>query len=281
MGNRCRYLEVKKKPGRSVLPTVAALGTIGVGLACNSTSLAASIIPLELHDPNAPVLMVKINDLPVRLWIDLGDSTPLTLQKSVLDAIEAVPTGDTVKMQGVDGIFEVPTYKIPRVQIGADVFTNVTANLDSSKDGHSQGFLGSGLLKGHAVVLDYPHRRMVLIQGKPSSKQALCTGTAVKFSDRPAVWEGEAFTEADTDFGRVTLAWDTGSQMTLLNQAVSRATDRIVSTRFLLGGRDFGPYSFGLLVATLPSFDGAVGDDFFLKHRVCIDYPGRRVVIGE
>ncbi len=272
-------------------PAVTALATILLGLSCVFSSLVANaqqssrhnatIIPLELHDPNAPVLTVMINDFPVPLWIDLGDSTPLTLKQSVLDEIKAVPTGDTVKMQGVDGIFEVPTYKIPRVRIGDDVFTNVTANLDPSKDGFSRGFVGSGFLKGHSVVLDYSHRRIVLLPGKSSSRHALCRGTSVKFSDRPAVWRGEAFTEADTDFGRVTLAWDTGSQMTLLNQSVSHATDRIVSNRFMLGGRNFGPYSFGLLVATLPRFDGAVGDDFFLKHRVCIDYPARRVVIGE
>jgi len=49
----------------------------------------------------------------------------------------------------------------------------------------------------------------------------------------------------------------------------------------MLGNRNFGPWSFGLLIATLPGFNGMIGDDFFLKHRVCIDYPHRRVVIGN
>jgi hypothetical protein len=49
----------------------------------------------------------------------------------------------------------------------------------------------------------------------------------------------------------------------------------------MLGDRNYGPYSIGLLIATLPGFDGMIGDDFFLKHRVCIDYPRNRVVIGD
>lgn len=62
---------------------------------------------------------------------------------------------------------------------------------------------------------------------------------------------------------------------------MTHATDRSVSHRFMLGNRNFGPWSFGLLIATLPGFNGMIGDDFFLKHRVCIDYPHRRVVIGN
>ena len=72
-----------------------------------------------------------------------------------------------------------------------------------------------------------------------------------------------------------------GKAAVLSYQLVSHATDRRVSRRFILGGRNFGPYPLGLLVADLPTFDGMIGDDFFLKHRICIDYPGRRVVVGK
>ena len=144
-----------------------------------------------------------------------------------------------------------------------------------------RGALGSALLKPYTVFIDYPQRRMVLLTRSAPQFASLCRGTSVKFSDRPAVWQGEAFTEAETDFGRVTLAWDTGAQLTSLNQVVSHATDRITSQRLVLGGHNFGPYPFGMLVADLPGFDGMIGDDFFRQHRVCIDYPRRRVVIGK
>lgn len=243
-------------------------------------------IALELRDPNAPVLIAGFGTLSVRLWIDLGDRTPLTLQKSVLDAIHAVPTGKTVRLQGMDGEYEVATYTVPQVRIGDAVFTDVIANLDAPRDGYlvsptEGGSLGSGLLKAYAVVLDYPHRRMVLLPGSSAAHDSLCRGTVVKFSVRSPAWKGEAVTDADTDFGRVTLWWDTGAQATMLLPAVTHATDRLISRRFMLGGRNFGPWSFGVIDAPLPGFDGAVGDDFFKAHRVCVDYPRSSVVIGD
>ncbi len=271
-----------------VLPVGVALLTYGLApysaSAPNRLTGAINSIPLELHSPNQPVLIAKVNDIETSLSFDMGDSTPLSLQQSALDTLRAVPTGDSIQQQGIDGVFTVPTYKIPRLQIGNAVFTDVTAKLDAPQGSYLpsalvRGTLGSGLLKSYAVVIDYGQRRMTLLTREAPQFHSLCRGTSVKFSDRPAVWRGEAFTEAETDFGRVTLAWDTGAQMTVLNQLVSHATDQILSRRFMLGGRNFGPYPLGLLVADLPGFDGMIGDDFFLNHRVCIDYPGRRVVI--
>jgi hypothetical protein len=252
----------------------------------NSATVAIDSIPLELHSPNQPVLIAKVNNIETSLSFDMGDSTPLSLQQSALDMLGAVPTGETIEQQGIDGVFTVPTYKVPRVQIGNAVFTDVTAKLDAPQGTYMpsafvRGTLGSGLLKSYSVVIDYGQRRMTLLTRAAPEFHSFCRGTSVKFSDRPAVWRGEAFTEVETDFGHVTLAWDTGAQMTVLNQLVSHAPGKIVSRRFMLGGRNFGPYPLGLLVADLPGFDGMIGDDFFLKHRVCIDYPGHRVVIGN
>jgi hypothetical protein len=252
----------------------------------NSATSSINSIPLELHSPNEPVLNAKINDIEMPLSFDLGESAPLNLQQSALDMLGAVPTGESVKQQGIDGVFTAPTYKIARLQIGNAVFTDVTAKLDAPQGTYVpsalvRGTLGSGLLKSYAVVIDYGRHRMTLLTREAPQLHSLCRGTSVKFSERQAVWQGEAFTEAETDFGRVTLAWDTGAQMTVLNQLVSHAADQIVSRQFVLGGRHFGPYPFGLLVADLPGFDGMIGDDFFLKHQVCIDYPRRRVVIGK
>jgi hypothetical protein len=238
-----------------------------------------------LRSPDAPVLVATIGNAQVPLWLDLGDSTPLTLQRSVLDAAKAIPTGESIKLQGIDGPFEAPLFKVPRIQIGSAVFTNVTAKLDAPRAGYApssteRGVLGSALLKGGAVVFDYKHRRLVLLAGESPQKRAMCQGTVVPFSNASPAWQGEAVTEAETDFGHVTLWWDTGAQASMLSRSVSHATDRVVSKRFVLGGRNFGPYSFGLIDASLPGFDGMVGDDFFMRYQVCIDYAGNRLVVG-
>jgi hypothetical protein len=47
-----------------------------------------------------------------------------------------VPTGELAKYQGVDGVFEAPSYKVARVQIGTQVFTDVVAPLDILRQGY-------------------------------------------------------------------------------------------------------------------------------------------------
>jgi hypothetical protein len=125
-----------------------------------SAASSSDSIPLELDSPNEPVLIAKVNDIETPLFFDLGDSAPLSLQRSALDALGAVPTGETIPQQGIDGVFTVPTYKVPRLQIGNTVFTDVTAKLDAPQGTYLpsplvRGTLGSGLLKSYAVVIDY------------------------------------------------------------------------------------------------------------------------------
>src|ERR1700719_586894 len=76
----------------------------------NIATSSINSIPLELHSPNQPVLTAKINDMETSLSFDLGDSTPLSLQQSALDTLGAVPTGESIQQQGIDGVFTVPTY---------------------------------------------------------------------------------------------------------------------------------------------------------------------------
>jgi hypothetical protein len=249
-------------------------------------------VALEMHDNLAPVLIANIGGNNVALQFDLGSRNDLILQQSVLDAIKAVPTGDTIKQQGTDGVFEVPTYKVPHLQIADLVFHDVTAQLDAPRAGYqpvqfARGYLGTGLLKSDAVVLDYKHHRLTLLPSKDVAFETLCQGTAVSFSAGSPKWRGEAVTESNTDFGRVTLWWDTGTPATVLSSSAIHAThlptstERVVTHQFVLGASDFGPWTFDIWPVPLPGFDGFIGDDFFKKHRVCIDFPGNRVVIGH
>jgi hypothetical protein len=276
----------------AVLACLACYGNCYRAFAQEGVRGTVNAVALELHDNLAPVLIAKFGGMEVPLQFDLGSSNELVLQKSVLDKIKAVPTGESIKQQGTGGVFEVPTYKVQRVQIGDVLFTDVTAQLDAPRVGYepaqfARGYLGTGLLKSHAVVLDYEHHRMMLLRGEGAAFQEFCRGTAVSFSASSAKWRGEAVTESDTDFGRVTLWWDTGAPATALSSAANHAThlptstERVVMHRFMLGNSNFGPWTFDIWKVSLPGFDGFIGDDFFKKHRVCIDFPGNRVVIGH
>jgi hypothetical protein len=243
-------------------------------------------IPLELNNNLAPVLIANVDGENVRLQFDLGNSHALVLQQSVLDAIKAVPTGEVARLQGVDGHYQAPMYKVARVTLGKQVFTEVVALLDVARQGYkpgslAQGFLGTGLLKPYQLVLDYPRQALSLERG--SSPDA-CQGTILPFLDG---WRGEPVTKVTLDLGDATLWWDTGAPMSILSDAfvskrgIQNTSDAVQTNRLALGGSDFGPWRFEVWEMSLPGFDGFIGHDFFAKHVVCIDFPRARLAIAE
>ncbi len=249
-------------------------------------------LPLDLRASEPPILTVKINGTPVRLRFDLGDRTPLVLQKEVLDLVHAVPTGKTTKMQGIDGWFEVPLFKVARVQLGTAEFDDVVARLDTDRKGYkpdavTKGFLGSSLLKSYQVIIDYPARAMTLQRPTVKDLADLCTGAAAPFVTGQFAWSGEAFTEAETDIGRVILGWDTGAFTSVLRQSLVQVaqpnhTERVLVTKkFIVGREDFGPRQFEVWDLSFPQFDGLIGNDFFATHVVCIDFPGKQLRVSQ
>ena len=250
---------------------------------------AGDRIALELHKNFAPVLAANVDGVKVRLQFDLGSSSALVLQQSVLDSMHAVATGESVKLQGVDGFFEAPLYKVARVEIGNQVFTDVVALLDVPRRGYqpgdfAQGFLGTALLKPYQIVLDYPSQAMTLVQPSDGGSSKHCEGTIVPFASG---WRGEPVTKAAVDQDQATLWWDTGAPMSVLSNEFAKKmrpqsdASAVQATRLLLGDTDFGPWRFEVWNMSLPGFDGFIGHDFFAKHVVCIDFPQSRVVIAR
>ncbi len=60
-----------------------------------------------------PVLALRINDVDVRLALDLGSGTTLTLYPEIFDKIEAVSTGEMHESMGMEGVLmENPIYEV-------------------------------------------------------------------------------------------------------------------------------------------------------------------------
>src|SRR6516165_999356 len=112
--------------GLQVQPTgkaVLASGLFGLLLMSRSVADAAdgnsshlTRIPLELEGTQAPILVVSVDGMPVRLRFDLGDATALVLQKTVLDKVHATPTGK-FHGQAVEGRYEAPLFRVARIEI--------------------------------------------------------------------------------------------------------------------------------------------------------------------
>jgi aspartyl protease len=259
-----------------------------------SRALAAGrepiVLPLELRD-KFPFLTVNVDGTEVKLKFDLGSGSALILQESTLDRIEAVPTGESESFQGLDGVFAAKKFKVARVVIGGATFTDVVTTMDAARKGYdpdplSQGLLGTGLLKPYEVVIDYPQRTMQLVprakQGDPGS----CKGTVVPLDRSSNKWRGEPVIKVRTEAVPMLLWLDTGSQLSAVRRSLTlellqSTVDHVTLKRLRLGNTDFGPWEFQVWDMNLPGFDGFLGYDFFAKHVVCVDFPGKRIVIAS
>ncbi len=248
------------------------------------------VVPMKLRG-NFPVVTATIDGTDVPLQFDSGSPATVSLTQAVISRIHAIPTGEISR--GVDAkgnVIEFPRFKIHRIQIGAAVFDDVVGELDVHDASYQatqvgqQGFLGTALLKGYKVVLDYRQRRMILIPpGFATDRSGGCTGSVVAFAPQ---WHGEPATEVDIDLGRLVVWWDTGSPTSVLSTRFVReahrqaSDDTLLSKRLVIGGTDFGPLQLEVADLVLPpGVDGFIGYNFFAKHVVCLDFPGNRLLI--
>jgi hypothetical protein len=265
----------------------------GALAAAFATSLASAqiVVPLKLSHQLA-IVVATIDGTEVPLLLDSGAQSPLALQQSVLDQIKTTPVSGSFSGQDVKGTFEAPQYRVSRVQIGQASFSDVIARLDVHSPSNrpvdlgQQGLLGTGLFKSYRVVIDYPHRTMIL--EAEGMRSTLCRGTAVPFSPLPPSNEAhEPLTQTETDLGSVTVWWDTGAQASVLSRrfleqvhAKLAKDDSITTERLNLGGTDFGPWRFETMDISLPPFfNGFLGYDFFAHHVVCFDFPHKQLLV--
>jgi hypothetical protein len=272
----------------TVLGVIVAAGAI----AAAGESTRSVTVPIRILG-NFPIVTATIDGVAVPLLFDLGDTSSLVLTQAVLDRIKAQPSEKSHRFKDLEGnVIVAPMFKVPRLQIGSAVFFDITASLDahdpsypSNKVGQ-EGYLGMALLQSYRVVVDYRRHRLTLIpSGSAKSEQDACRGAAVPFLPE---WKGAAVTKAHTDLGEMTLVWDTGAPASLMRKSrveearPGNAAEVLTTKQFVLGIRDFGPLEFQVLDYTEPvGSDGFVGYNFFAKHVVCIDFPGKRFLIRK
>ena len=238
-------------------------------------------VPLAIVQ-NSPNFSAEIDGHKVRLWFDLGADDSLTLSRATLDELGIKPTGPGRRFMDTKGnTQEARTFDVPRLAIGSAVFKAVPGIVDVHTPSLGQGYIGPSLFAAYQIVLDYRGGKMTLIPpGIQLIERAGCSGAPVPFP--------EGVSKAQTDFGDLTLVWDTGAGVSFIRksrieQAQAKAVNQAVRTEhFRLNGVDFGPLGFRLLeFSEPPGVDGFIGGNFFAKHVVCLDFPGKRLLIQQ
>ena len=167
-----------------------------------------------------PVLAFRIDDLDVRLALDLGSGTTLTLYPEILDQIEKTSTGETIESMGIEGVpMNSPVYEIPRVQLGDVDYRDLLVRQDDHTEQHRKemigyrgtyGRVGRGLFEDGKIVIDYKNESLIIIPpDAPEEDQGICHGIEL-----PLATEKESLgltTLVQTDIGEIYVVWDTGA----------------------------------------------------------------------
>jgi hypothetical protein len=252
----------------------------------------STVVPVTLRERTA-LVSITIGDEQVPVVLDSGDSGAIALTDAALRRAGAkLIDGTSMGMDIKGNILEAPRFKVPRLQVGSAVFSDVIADLDvhartyPANQVGQQGFIGTALFESYQLLLDFPRRRMTLIGGADQAvKQNGCEGASVPFSPE---WKGQPVTIVETDFGQLQLWWDTGMPVSVLSKrsveerlgaTMPRPADnKLQSTHLEIGDTNFGPWEFAVWeMALSPGFDGFIGYDFFEQHVVCMDFPGNRL----
>jgi len=248
------------------------------------------VIPIEIVN-SFPLFEGFVNGHELTLTFDLGSDSTFALMPDGL-RIARPDRGDR-KSQRSDvkgNIVETATFKIRSLKIGTTEFTNVATIADAhdpsypAPTGREQGVIGEPLFKPYRLVLDYPHKRIILIpQSRRQPEKDGCTGDVVRFLPE---WNGEPLTKLQTDLGDLVMTWDTGSPISIVSRSrIDRAKATVIdkaytSNRAVMGNTNYGRMALRVLdFSQPPGIDGFIGNDFFAKHVVCIDFPGNRLLI--
>lgn len=244
-----------------------------------------------------PVLAFRINDLDVRLALDLGSGTTLTLYPEILDQLEKTPTGEVLESIGMEGvIMKNPTYEVSRVQLGDAVYHDLQVRQDDHSEQHRKdtikyrgtyGRVGRGLFDNGKLIIDYQKQSMTIVPpDAPHVDQAACHGVELPLATEKASLG--LTTRVQTDIGELYVVWDTGAPGNIMPKKTTdaaglelQARDKFQTEKFVINGHEFGPVRMNVWdIPALPTeLNALLGYWFFSDKIVCIDFPRNSIYV--
>lgn len=246
-----------------------------------------------------PRTEVVIEGVPYSLVIDLGSPFWLSLKNEILEKIEKQPTGNVISIDIKGHQYTSQAYIIPQIKIrnlsimkvhvteegpgflskGSLVYDN-TEGLPNPKLGR----IGRGLfLAARAnLFLDFHNSVMFACchlkdRKKDGYRPEIFTPAPFYLSREEGI-----ILEFDTDFGRRRFMLDTGSTKSVIKPSLVKNFPQEIrfgaitchSTKFILGGKDFGDIDFFLfeMDSLFDGIDGIIGMDFLKEHAVYLDF---------
>lgn len=213
-------------------------------------------IRFELRD-GLPLIHADIDGRPARLLLDTGGGAMLALRRNWLPVTPDAPSWEVQRLtldgHDIAGPLQARTWPKAQPPQGVD------------------GYLGWGWLRRHRLLIDYPAGRLQLLASEPAPLPPACgaeSGSFEMLGSLPVLRLQTA--EGSPD---LVLGLDTGAS----RNVVAPETLPLLASGLSLAGRPLraGPFVGAPLQLPAP-LRGFLGQDFFARHRVCLDPAQRR-----
>jgi len=245
-----------------------------------------TVVPIDIRE-DGHIAHVRVSGVTLRALIDTSGYRSVGITPAALAKLR-VRYRETFaeRIDGAGNRFRGREFEIPELRLGNSVFRDVPGFERLESDDRVFGSapfdvaIGRDFLSRFTVIVDYPHRRIMLHE--PTSKGAQCRGPAAALAPSSS---GVMYSVMDTDAGPMRLAWDTGAIYSVVQQHYSGGRELLLQgerfvTHLALGAQAFGPHRMVVLdLPGAPDIDGLLGANFFSRHRVCLDYPRRLVTV--
>jgi len=265
-------------------------------IAPEKSAIRAIHVSMEIVE-RMPVVDLRINDLDVRLALDVGSGTTLTLYPQILEQLEKTPTGEIHQSMGMEGVvMKNPVFQVSNVQLGDAVYYDLQVRQDDHAEKHrtdtiayrgTYGRVGRGLFDDGKLIIDYPDKKLTIIPpDAPEDDQAICHGVEL-----PLETDKESLgltTKVETDIGELYAVWDTGARGNIMLKRTTdaaglqlQARDEFRTEKFDINGHNFGPVRMNVwdIPAFPPDLHTLLGYWFFADKVVCIDFPRRSLFV--
>ena len=280
-----------------LLTVCSLVATMALGCGAPAPPFAETVVLIEIVG-TSPIIEIKVNGKSVPVHFDLGNSDSVSLFPAVLNDIEKEMIGETGGRKSLYGDEQgKPIYQVETVQVGdysvanfriVEDFHDAEFQEDFVETRQAYGFVGPGLFKDHALVVDYQRKELTIISPDATGTgQSKCQGREIPLMPQSNSDIG-ALGLAKTEIGDVRVVWDTGAPANIILKDRTDAAElnlpeyeEVTLNELAIGGYDFGPTSFFVRDFKIPPFDGLIGFPFFEKFVVCFDLGGNRLFILE
>jgi hypothetical protein len=278
--------------------------------AANAAAPSYHVVPIKLKD-RLPVVPLTVEGHRLELVLDTGDRDGVVLRQKVLDRLNHVHyTGHTRHAIDVLGKrISAREYRLRNVEIGGRKFTHMSgsvyhpwglrvANCSSGerctpdRHGARQGMLGLDAVDHGGLILDYPHRRIVLIKGSadpPGYDMHNWVKTLFKSNAN-----GISFT-VRINHQPVRLVLDTGATMSMFKKSSLSAIHYLAPCQIhfpdgepcqlytppqpVLFGRRLAAVKFYVFPYRYPAGDAVVGYNFLVHNIIYLDFTSHLMAI--